>query len=375
MALNTQTFTTLVQNAVTAIQAKTKTFQDLTIGSILRAVVEANAAVALFLQGLIVQLLAITRLSTTTTAVDFDSWLADYGFTRLPAVAATGQVTFSRFTPTAQAVVVIGMQVQSSDGTQTYNVTLDTANAAYNSTLSGYVIAAGISSVTVPVQDVVAGIAGNVGANTITVLIQPISGVDTVTNAAAFTNGADIESFANARTRFIAYIASLSKATKGAIGYAITSIQPGMSYTIGENVLYNGTALMGNFYVVVDDGTGAPTSTLLTSVYNAIDAARPITSTFSVNAPIVLTANVAMTITTAAGYTHSDVVTLVSTAITSYINKLPLGQPLAYTRLAQLAYDASAGVTNVSAVTLNSVTSDLTATSLQVIKAGTVTVV
>lgn len=373
MAINTQTFTTIVQNAVAAIQAKTKTFQDLTVGSILRAVVEANAAVVLFLQGLIVQLLSTTRASAAT-GTDLDTWMADYGVTRLGALAATGQVTFSRFTATAQAVVPIGAQAQSADGTQTFNVALDTTNAAYNAMLAGYVIAASVASVTVPVQAAIAGAGGNVGIGTISVLIQAIPGVDTVNNAAAFVNGANAETDSAFRTRFIAYIASLSKGTKGAIGYAITSIQSGMSYTISENLLYNGMAQMGNFAVVIDDGTGYPSSTLQSTAYNAIDAVRPATSTFSVNAPTVLTATVSMTITTATGYVHSDVVTLVKNAITNYINLLTLGQTLYYTRLAQIAYDASPGVTNVSGTTLNSGTADLTASAQQVIKAGVVSV-
>jgi uncharacterized phage protein gp47/JayE len=373
MALNTQTFTQIVQNSVAAIQAGTKSFQDLTIGSILRAVMESSAAVVLFLQGLIVQLLSITRASTST-AGDLDSWAADYGVARLAAAKATGIVTFSRFTATAQAVVPIGAQVQSFDGTQTFNVTLDTTNTAYNATLGGYVLGAATASISVPVQAVTAGAGGNVAIGALNVIIQAIPGIDTVTNAAAFINGANAETDAAFRTRFVAYIASISKATKGAIGYAITTLKPGVSYALVENSQYNGTAQMGYFYVVIDDGTGYPTSAFLSSAFNAIDSARPVTSTFGVFAPVVVTANVTMTITTGAGYTHSDLVTLVQTAITNYISVLTLGQTLAYTRLAQLAYDASPGVINVYAVTLNGATVDVTATSQQVVKAVSVLV-
>jgi uncharacterized phage protein gp47/JayE len=373
MALNTQTFTQIVQNSVAAIQAGTKSFQDLTIGSILRAVMESSAAVVLFLQGLIVQLLSITRASTST-AGDLDSWAADYGVARLAAANATGIVTFSRFTATAQAVVPIAAQVQSFDGTQTFNVTLDTTNTAYNATLGGYVLGAATASISVPVQAVTAGAGGNVAIGALNVIIQAIPGVDTVTNAAAFINGANAETDAAFRTRFVAYIASISKATKGAIGYAITTLKPGVSYALVENSQYNGTAQMGYFYVVIDDGTGYPTSAFLSSAFNAIDSARPVTSTFGVFAPVVVTANVTMTITTGAGYTHSDLVTLVQTAITNYISVLTLGQTLAYTRLAQLAYDASPGVINVYLVTLNGATVDVTATSQQVVKAVSVLV-
>jgi uncharacterized phage protein gp47/JayE len=373
MAITTQDFTTLVRNQVAAIQGAASGLVDLTVGSILRAIVEANAAVVLWLQGLILQLLAITRAATSSGA-DLDSWVADYGLTRLPGTAASGLVSFARFTPSQQAVVPVGASVQSADGTQKYNVTLDSTNAAYSATLGGYVLAAGVASISVPVLAAGVGAAGNAVIGGINTLTQAVPGVDTVSNPAAFINGADAETDADLRVRFVAFVASLSKATKGAIGYAITSLKQGVSYAFVENQLYNGTTQMGYFYVVVDDGTGAPGGTFLSTVYNAIDTVRPVCSTFGVFAPVVVTANVSMTISTAAGYDHNAVVALVGTAIRNYINALTLGKTLTYSRLAQLAYDASEGVSNVTAVLLNGATADVAATSQQVIKAGTVTV-
>lgn len=371
--ITTQDFTTLVRNQVTAIQGAARVLVDLTVGSILRAIVEANAAVILWLQGLILQLLAITRAATSSGA-DLDSWVGDFGLSRLSAVSASGQVTFSRFTPTQQAVVPVGTTVQTGDGSQQFAVTLDTTNPAYSAALGGYVLTAGVASINVPVAASTAGSGGNVSAGQLNTLTQAVPGVDTVSNVAAFANGTDAESDAALRTRFIAFVASLSKATKGAIGYAITSLKQGVTYSLIENQQYNGTTDYGYFYVVVDDGTGAPGSTFLSRVANAIEAVRGVSIRFGVFAPVVVTANVGLTITTAAGYDHAAVVGLVGTALRSYINALLLGQTLTYSRLAQVAYDASPGVTNVTAVLLNGGTADVTATTQQVIKAGTVTV-
>jgi uncharacterized phage protein gp47/JayE len=373
MAITTQDFVTIVRNQVTAIQGAASSLVDLTVGSILRAMVEANAAVVLWLQGLILQLLATTR-AATSSAADLDSWVADYGVIRLAGVAATGQVTFSRFTATQQAEIPVGSSVQTADGSQVFTVTADTTNPAYSATIDSYVIAVGVTSVNVPVQASVAGAGANVSIGQINTITHALPGVDTVSNAAAFVNGADAESDAALRTRFVAFVASLSKATKGAIGYAITSLQSGLSYSLTENENYAGATQMGYFFVVVDDGTGVPGSTLLSTVSNAIDAVRPACSTFGVFAPVVVTANVNLTIVTAAGYTHSAEVATVAAALTNYINSLAMGQSLPWSKLAQIAYDASPGVTNVTGVTLNSGTADLSATSKHVIKAGTVAV-
>jgi hypothetical protein len=46
-----------------------------------------------------------------------------------------------------------------------------------------------------------------------------------VANTAAFDNGEAAETDPAFRTRCVAYLASLYKATKAAIGYAVTSLQ------------------------------------------------------------------------------------------------------------------------------------------------------
>ncbi|NMM21852.1 MAG: baseplate protein [Rhodoferax sp.] len=367
MAITFKDFNALVSDQVASLQAGTRLLLDYTVGSVIRSIVEANASIVLWVQALLANLLQSMRASTAVAA-DLDSWMADYGVTRLAAVAATGQATFSRFTTTQQSVVPAGTTVQTADGSQKFTVTLDTTNGAYSAGLGGYVLAIGASSVSVPVQANTAGVLANIVIGGISSIAGSIVGVDTVSNAAAFTNGANAETDTALRVRFVAYVASLSKATKTAVGYAITSLKTGLSFALVENLTYAGAVSNGYFYVVVDDGTGVPGSTLLTSVANAIDSARPLTSTFGVFAPVVINASVAMTATIAAGYDPVATKALAVTALKSYINLLPLGQSLTYSRLAQVAYDASPGITNLTSITLNGATADLVSTSQQVIK-------
>ena len=373
MALNIKSFSGIVTQQVTAIQAKSTQLLDFAIGSILRSIVESNSGVILWLQQLIFNLLVITRASTCSGA-DLDSWFADFGFYREPAVSATGNVTFSRFTATNAALIPTGSQVQTTDGTQSFMVVADTSNPAYNTTQSGYVVPASTASVTVPVSAVIAGSAGNASANTVTVIVGAIPGIDTVTNASSFANGADAESDDAARTRFQLWVASLSKATKSAIEYAISSVKQGVSYQVVENQSYAGATQYGYFYAVVDDGSGSPTSAFLDTVYTAIDAVRGFTITFGVFAPVVVTANVSMTITTSPSAVHGDITALVNAAIANYIATLALGQSLPVTKLASLAYGAGPYVTNVTNITINGLTADLTATVKQVIRAGTIVI-
>lgn len=366
--MQTKSFSDFLQGMATAIQARSSALVNLTVGSVLRAFIEAIAQVAGWLQQQIVYLLATTRLSTST-GTDVDSFIADYGLTRIAAVAATGSVTFARSTATAAAYIPVGTKVQSADGSQSYSVIADTTNAAFDATNNWYAVAAGISSVTVAVQADVAGAAGNALAGAINTMSNAISGIDTVTNALAFTAGKDAETDAAAIARFQAFISGLREGIEAAVASAIDSLQLGLQYSTVQNFAYDGTVQNGYFYVVVSPYE----STIQQQVYAAVDAIRPLTITFGVFSATQLTATVSMTVTAAAGYSHATVAAAVQAAITAYIGTIPLGQTLYWSKLYAIAYGVE-GVNEVTALTLNGGTADLTATAKEAVVAGTVTV-
>src|SRR3954447_25939761 len=102
MQLKLKSFDQLVQDMSAALQGTAAAFKDVSVGSVIRALFEANAGVVLWLQWLILQVLSQTRAATSIGG-DLDSWMADFGLSRLPAVPATGTVTLSRYSngPTA----------------------------------------------------------------------------------------------------------------------------------------------------------------------------------------------------------------------------------------------------------------------------------
>ncbi|HVB68285.1 MAG TPA: baseplate J/gp47 family protein [Acetobacteraceae bacterium] len=373
MQLSLQTFTSLVQNMAAAVQAAAAQLLDLTVGSAMRAVLEANASVALWMQWMILQVLQTTR-AATSAGPDLDSWMADMSLTRLPAVAAIGMVTFSRITPTATALIPAGALVRTADGSQTFGVTVDPTNPAWSAGSNGYVVAAGLASLTVAVAAQTSGSAGNVQAGSITLLASAIPGIDAVTNPAPMQNGLDAESDAALRVRFQNFVQSRSRATPLAVGYAVSSIQQGLSYVLQENVDPSGTARMGSFVITLDDGSGYPPASLLATATTAVEAVRPVGSTFTVQPPTVVVANVSMTLTVPGATNKPPVVAVVAQAIQTYINTLPIGATLPLTKLAQIAYGASPSVTNVAQLQINSVTSDLVPSLSGVVKAGMVAV-
>jgi uncharacterized phage protein gp47/JayE len=374
MQLQLRTFDTIVASAAAAVQAAATTVLDLTVGSVLRAILEANAGLGLWLQWLLLEVLQTTR-AATSVGPDLDTWMADFQLIRLAAAAASGIVTFSRFSPVTTALVPVGTRVVTADGSQGFSVVLDTTNPAWNATLNGFTLPAGTASVNLAVTASVAGSAGNVQAGTISLIAAALPGVDTVTNAAPTTGGLDAETDAGLRARFAAYLVSLFKATTASVGYAVSTVQQGLQYTIQENMTQTGAYQPGCFVVTVDNGTGAPPSSLLTAVAKAIETVRPVGSIWTVVGPTVTTANVSLAIATAPSATHATITAEVSAALTAFIDALPVGAPLPWSRLAQVAYDTDPAVTNVFAVLLNGTTADIVPLPGGVVKAGSVTVI
>lgn len=373
MQLSLQSFTTLVQNMAAAVQSAASQTLDLAVGSTVRAILEANASIALWLQWLILQVLQSTRAATSAGA-DLDTWVADFTLTRLPVVAATGSVTFSRFTATGQGVVPPGALVRTSDGTQTFAVVTDNTNPAWNSGEGGYVVPAGLLSVTVPVSAQTTGSAGNVQPAAIALLAAAIPGIDAVTNTEALTNGLDAESDAALRARFQSFIQSRSRATPAAVGYAVASVQQGLQYVLEENVNSAGIPAMGSFIVTVDDGSGNPASALLSSVQSAIEAVRPVGSIFAVQPPTAVSVSVGLSISVGQGVASPTISANVANALSAFINALPIGAPLPVTRVAQVAYAADPQIQNVTNVQINDSPFDLLPSPTSVIKASSVTV-
>ncbi len=94
---------------------------------------------------------------------------------------------------------------------------------------------------------------------------------------------------------FRAILASRSRATLGAVQNAIANVRQGLDVAIEQNTAPGGAPQVGALLVIVDDGTGYPSTDLLSSVATAVDAVRPVGTTFAVVPPQVLMVNVSLT--------------------------------------------------------------------------------
>lgn len=370
MQLPLQDFTALVRTQAAAAKGAARGLVDLSVGSVLRAVLEANASIGLWLQWLITEVLATTRAATSTGA-DLDSWAADFGLARLPGVAATGIATFSRITAGLPALVPEGALVKTGTGTDalTFKVAKDAGNPAWNDLGSGYSLRLADLAVSVPVVAMTAGRAGNVKAGEMRLLASAIPGVDSVTNEAPAAGGLDAESDAALRKRFGGFFDSRTRATAQAVGYAVQSLQQGLSYAIAERVDTAGALRPGHFTVVIDDGTGRASPDLLARASAAIEKVRPLGGTFSVRAPQVVRADISLF---AQG--PDDAQAAVRAALGAYVSALPLGAGLVISRLTQIAHDADPRIERVTTVTVNGKEADLAPPTYGILRPGAIKV-
>lgn len=364
----------IVARVAAGVQGRLASLRDFSVGSVNLALAEASAGVALWLQAVAVTVLMRTRAATSDDD-DLDSFVGDFDVLRLGASPAGGVVTFGRFTAGPSDVVVpVGTEVATADGRQRFVVVPDLQLGGYVLARGGYVMRPGAASVAAAVSAVEPGRGGNVAAGTVTEIRSSVPGADYVINEAGFTNGLDAESDAALRARFVLFFRSLSSATPAALAYAAAALRQGLRVNVIENRTPEGYLDPGLCTVIVDDGSGAPPDALVQQVAAAVDAVRGAGMRLACIGAVRLPADLDLIVGVAPGFDPNTVAAAVAAALTEYVNGLPLGATLPLTRLSQIAYDVSAGVTNVTDVRINGAPADLVPSARETVKAAAVRV-
>jgi hypothetical protein len=251
--------------------------------------------------------------------------------------------------------------IKTQDGSISFVVIIDLSNPAWQPAQNAYFLAPGIMSIGLPINATVPGLSGNVLSNTITILGSPVSGIDSINNMLPTSGGGDAETDPAFRIRFANFFAARSRATLDAIGYAISLAGSDLKYVIQENVDAAGNIQFGNMLIIVDDGTGSLSDTLLSSLSLAIAAVRPVGASFSIQPPLILQVQISLSIVLPSTLSVPATQSQLQPAIESYINSLPIGGTLSATRISQLAYWTVPQIINISNVVLNGQGADLVA--------------
>jgi len=199
--------------------------------------------------------------------VDLDERAKEFNpslITRNQAQKATGEVQFSRTGTVGTVTIPIGTEVEVPATGAADPITFVTTEEG---TISG-------GSTTSNLVDVVAakaGVAGNVALGTVTGFVSKPSGVDFVTNPAAFTNGLDLESDDAFRERLLNQIKGLARAhVDGLESAALTAEDTASGKRVVFAEVVEDTVNLGNVTVYIDDGSGTAESSTVVPQWTTI---------------------------------------------------------------------------------------------------------
>ena len=365
-----KTFDQFVSDESTGWGAALGLTPELLSGDPALAVFQTAATQFMFIEFLIQALILAMRLSTATDG-DVDSFVADFGLTRLPATLATGVVVFGALTPPSTPIpIAAGSIVQTNGGAILF---------AINSVMQGLDI----------------GLAENQTPDLGTQLGFFTAFID----AGLAPTNVEAESDGNTPASGNTAIFTLAN-TPVQPGSVEIEVAGGLVGTISDTNNGNGTGALADALGIASGtivyATGQCTITLtvaftsaeaITSSYNyfspppaglfnqifaAIDAVRAFTVQFAVSPPATITAVVALNIRVDPNGTETptQAEATVALAIVNYVNSLTIGQSLYLLRLPQVAEDGDDNVISVQpgSVTINGQPADMAATQGQLIR-------
>lgn len=150
--------------------------------------------------------------------------VAEMGFTKLAAQKATGIATFSRSTPApANITIPAGTRIETEDGTVQFK------------TSEVVILEEAGTEVEADIEALVAGEDGNVAQNTITVIVDSVSGIEEVINDAATENGTDVEEDDELRLRAKTNFAVSGKGSFDAILANLREVSNVIAATLEQN--------------------------------------------------------------------------------------------------------------------------------------------
>lgn len=254
MAFQIKNFLSIIASMINHVRGTNPNLTDFSVGAVGRTLLEAPAVE--------LEELYLQMLNGLVESIPVATYQA-FSFARRAATYATGQVTFVANVAPIQDIDIAAGTVVLVPGTAKEYETSATAT-----------LAVGETEVTVPIQALLAGTAGNTLSGTITKLQATIAGIDSLTNALAITSGLDQETDGERKARFGAYIATLARATIDAIEYgASTAVVRDVGGNVVEYVDRVGLVeeIPGRVSVYIFNGQGSTSDDLVTEAQKIID--------------------------------------------------------------------------------------------------------
>lgn len=319
-AFQIKDFASIVASMLNLMQSTQTKITDFNPGSINRVMLESSAAeMDELYQQMLNGLLQAIPVSVYNS----------FGFSALPSQAASGQMTVNITSQATNTPIVAGTIFTSATTGQTYTLVGITQ-----------IIAAGSTTLDMPVVATDEGADTNLGAATAFTLSPIPAGFVSAANPNAFINGSDAETPAQQLIRFNGYITTLQGATEGAIVYGaktatVTDVNGNViervaTAVIVEPYLTDNTQPISNIFCFIHNGVGSTSVALENKCQQIIDGYTAPNGTLVRGykaAGVICTVglateqpiNVTGVLTAKAGFTHSVLVTQAKSVISAYL--------------------------------------------------------
>lgn len=289
---------------------------------------------------------------STSEGVSLDRLAKRIGLSRARARQATGEVTF---TGSEGTIIEVGFLISTPDGIEfetTEEVTIP---------VLGTVVAEIIS------LDL--GANTNVSAGRITEIVNPIAGLDSVTNATATTGGVDVETDVTFRARYERSIAKIGSSTSASIESTILSVDGVIDAKVRENddivvvgglpakciaPIVAGGVDLAVALAILETKAGGIESFGSTNV--TVEDSRGVEFNIGFTRPTQVTISVSAGLTTDSSY-PLDGDQQIEDAIQEYIEGLRISEDVVYSKLISLCHVVP-GVTDVD-LTVNTTTANV----------------
>ena len=354
MAFGVKLFLAILEDMTNWIIANSDKISDFNEGSVIRTYCEA---VGIELEQIYIR-----------TRVGFDKNLLltpseIFNFDREGGQKASGEVVYSRAGTSGTKPIPSGSVISTPDGTR------------FETTADGEITNGNNDSAAIPIEAEDEGTNGNVPANSITVIITPIAGVETVDNSSGTTGGQNIETDSEYNQRFNEFIEGLGKSSNAGLITAAKLITGVRSASTKEHfppvASFNST-------VYIDDGAGNASQALIDEVQDKIDGDGTEGNwgykaggvNIRVLAPTKITVAVTVEITDDGTITQPTIEYNVIIAIENYINNLLIGDDCIRNRIRE----AIMGVAGVSDINLSVPGSNTSAGADQICRSGVISI-
>lgn len=260
----------------------------------------------------------------------------EHGVIPRPAIAATGNV---KITGAAGTVIPIGTLV----ATPADEIT-DTQSIEYETTGSATLDSQG--EAIVAIKAIEAGTAGNVPIGAISLLVNSLPGVTSVTNSAATTGGTDEETDESLLSRFLIKVRQPGTSGNKADYQQWALESPGVS-RVQVEPLWNGPGTVRLF--LLNTEKRAPNQEIVDAVQQYIspmagqgEGKAPIGASVTVSAAVEVPIHISVKLTLASGVTLYEVRSEFEAGLAVYMDQLAFVDPLIrYNRIAAILLDIS----------------------------------